>query len=131
MHTYRVSNIICTISLYYLPGLIWQSLWDTTLYLPHIHTIFFECRSTYMYAILYCKYWYVVCLFSYHLSYYPVTVGKPHKGQLDTGFSGKIVFFHDLLQPLPRLHRCKRPQSSKLNASVQSFLLAGNFLYNQ
>ena len=26
-----------------------------------------------------------------------------------TGCSGKIVFFHNLLQPLPRLHRCKRP----------------------
>ena len=26
-----------------------------------------------------------------------------------TGCSGKIVFFHNSLQPLPRLHRCKRP----------------------
>ena len=25
-----------------------------------------------------------------------------------TGCSGKIVFFHISLQPLPRLHRCKR-----------------------
>ena len=25
------------------------------------------------------------------------------------GCSGKIVFFHNSLQPLPRLHRCKRP----------------------
>ena len=41
---------------------------------------------------------------------------------------GKIVFFHSSLQPLPRLHRCK---SSERNSSVQSLLLAGNFLYNQ
>ena len=27
-----------------------------------------------------------------------------------TGCSAKIVFFHTSLQPLPRLHRCKRPQ---------------------
>ena len=46
----------------------------------------------------------------------------------DTGCLGKIVFFHNSLQPLPRLHRCK---SSERNASVQSLLLAGNFLYNQ
>ena len=26
-----------------------------------------------------------------------------------TGCSGKIFFFHNSLQPLPRLHRCKRP----------------------
>ena len=26
-----------------------------------------------------------------------------------TECSGKTVFFHNLLQPLPRLHRCKRP----------------------
>ena len=26
-----------------------------------------------------------------------------------TGCSGKILFFHNSLQPLPRLHRCKRP----------------------
>ena len=30
-----------------------------------------------------------------------------------TGCSGKIVFFHNSLQPLPRLHCCKRP--SKLS----------------
>ena len=30
-----------------------------------------------------------------------------------TGCSGKIVFFHNSLQPLPRLHRCK--SSSKLS----------------
>ena len=47
---------------------------------------------------------------------------------LCTGCSGKIVFFHNPLQPLPHLHRCKRP--SKINASVpsvQSLLLPGNF----
>ena len=27
----------------------------------------------------------------------------------NTGWSGKIVFFHNSLQPLPGLHRCKRP----------------------
>ena len=39
-----------------------------------------------------------------------------------TGCSGKIVFLHNSLQPLPRPHR---------NVSVHSFLLAGNFLFNQ
>ena len=28
---------------------------------------------------------------------------------VSTGCSGKIVFFHNSLQPLPRLHCCKRP----------------------
>ena len=32
---------------------------------------------------------------------------------LYTGCSGKIVFFHNSLQPIPRLHSCKRP--SKLS----------------
>ena len=44
----------------------------------------------------------------------------------------KNCVFHNSLQPLPRLHRFKRP--SKLSTKckcVQSFLLAGNFLYNQ
>ena len=36
---------------------------------------------------------------------------------LCTGFSGKIVFFHNSLQPLPRLHRCKRP--SKLSTQCE------------
>ena len=35
------------------------------------------------------------------------------------------------LQPLPRLHAVRDLQSSKRNASVQSLLMAGNFLYNQ
>ena len=33
--------------------------------------------------------------------------------RIPTGCSGKIVFFHNSLQPLPRLHRCKKP--SKLS----------------
>ena len=32
---------------------------------------------------------------------------------IGTGCSGKIVFFHNSMQTLPRLHRCKRP--SKLS----------------
>ena len=47
--------------------------------------------------------------------------------QVGTGCSGKIVFFHNSLHPLPRLHRCKRPSTSQHNASVQSLLLAVNF----
>ena len=35
----------------------------------------------------------------------------------NTGCSGKIVFFHNSLQPLPRLHRCKRP--SKLSTQCE------------
>ena len=51
---------------------------------------------------------------------------------IDRGCSGNIVFFHNSLQPLPRLHIAVRDlQSSQRYASVQSFLLAGNFLYNQ
>ena len=46
-----------------------------------------------------------------------------------TGCSGKFVFFHNSLQPLPRLHRYV--QSSQRNASVQSLLLAGNIFYNK
>ena len=34
-----------------------------------------------------------------------------------TGCSGKNVFFHNSLQPLPRLHRCKRP--SKLSTQCK------------
>ena len=48
-----------------------------------------------------------------------------------TGCSGKIVFFLNSLQPLPRLHIDVRDfQSSFRNASVQSLSLVGNFLYN-
>ena len=36
-----------------------------------------------------------------------------HSSELGTGCWGKIVFFYNSLQPLPRLHRCKRP--SKLS----------------
>merc|ERR1711860_278717 len=39
-----------------------------------------------------------------------------HK-KIYTGCSGNIVFFHNSLQPLPRLHRCKRP--SKLSAQCE------------
>ena len=35
-----------------------------------------------------------------------------------TGFSGKIVFFHNSLQSLPRIHRCKRP--SKLSTQCEN-----------
>ena len=38
------------------------------------------------------------------------------------GVQEKLCFFHNSLQPLPRLHR---------NGSVQSLLWAGHFLYNQ
>ena len=37
------------------------------------------------------------------------------KVMFSTGYSGKIVFFHNSPQPFPRLHRCKRP-SKALNA---------------
>ena len=53
------------------------------------------------------------------------------KRQGRQGYAGCSEINHNSLQPLPRLHRCKRPSSSKRNASVQSFLLAGDFLYNQ
>ena len=47
-----------------------------------------------------------------------------------TGCSGKIVFFHSSLQPLPRLHIAVRDlQNSQGSASVQSLLLAV-FFYN-
>ena len=46
-----------------------------------------------------------------------------------TGCSGKIVFFLNSLQP--QTPAVRDLQSSKHNASVQSLLLAGNFLYNQ
>ena len=36
-----------------------------------------------------------------------------------TGCSGKIVFFHNSLQPLPRLHRCKRPSNTKLSTQCE------------
>ena len=36
------------------------------------------------------------------------------------------MFFHNSLQPLPRLHRCKRPSNSQRNVSVQSPVMAGN-----
>ena len=36
---------------------------------------------------------------------------------LYTGCSGKIVFFHNSLQPIPRLHCCKRPL--KLSAQCE------------
>ena len=40
------------------------------------------------------------------------------------------VFFHNSLQPLAYI-AVTDLQSSQRNASVQSLLLAGNFLYNQ
>ena len=52
-------------------------------------------------------------------------------GFQDTGCSENIVFFHNLLEPLPRLHRCKRISISQRNVRVQSLLLAGNIFYNQ
>ena len=43
------------------------------------------------------------------------------------GCSGKNVFFHNWLQPLSRLHRCKRP--SKLSTQCEgTVLLTGNVL---
>ena len=40
------------------------------------------------------------------------------QGQVSfTGCSGKIVFFHNSLQPPPRLHRCKIP--SKLSTQCE------------
>ena len=39
--------------------------------------------------------------------------GKGGGREGGTGRSGKIGFFYNSLQPLPRLHRCKRP--SKLS----------------
>ena len=44
---------------------------------------------------------------------------------------GKIVFFHNSLQPLPRLHRYKRPLKLSKHCECKSLLLAGIFLYNQ
>ena len=50
-------------------------------------------------------------------------------------FRKKKNLFHNSLQPLPRLHHAyiavRDLQSSHRNASVQSLLLAGDFLYNQ
>ena len=42
-----------------------------------------------------------------------------------TGCSGKIVFFLNSLQPLPRLHCCKRPSklSTQCECTVTPFLL--------
>ena len=34
--------------------------------------------------------------------------------EVPTGCSGKIVFFYISLQPLPRLHRCKRPSKPSM-----------------
>ena len=42
------------------------------------------------------------------------------------------MFFHNSLQPLPLAYIAVRDlQSSQRYASVQSFLLAGNFFHNQ
>ena len=41
----------------------------------------------------------------------------PKKFNRCTGCSGKIVFFHNSLQPLPRLHRCK--SSSKFSTESE------------
>ena len=50
----------------------------------------------------------------------------------NTECSLNIVFFHNSLHPLPHAYIAVRDlQSSQRYASVQSFLLAGNFLYNQ
>ena len=38
----------------------------------------------------------------------------------DTGCSGKNVFFHNSLQPLPRLHRCNRPSTLSTQCDVYS-----------
>ena len=62
------------------------------------------------------------------LHIYPATLEE----RVSTGCSGKIVFFHNSLQPLPIAFIAVRDlQSSQRNASVQSLLLAGNFLHNQ
>ena len=41
----------------------------------------------------------------------------PQHAASGTGCSGKIVFFHNSLQPLPLLHRCKKP--SKLSTQCE------------
>ena len=47
-----------------------------------------------------------------------------------TGCSGKIVFFHNPLQPLPRLHRCKKP--SKLSTQCECTVIPiGRLFYVQ
>ena len=46
-------------------------------------------------------------------------------------FRKKLCFFHNSLQPLLAYIAAGDPQSSQRNAIVQSFLLAGNLLYNQ
>ena len=53
------------------------------------------------------------------------------KGIIASGCSRKIVFFHNSLQPLLAYIGVRDLQSSQRDASVQSLLLAGNFLYNQ
>ena len=56
------------------------------------------------------------------------------------GVQEKLCFFHNSLQPLPRLHRCKRPSklSTKSECTVippigcsKKITSAGNLLYNQ
>ena len=50
---------------------------------------------------------------------------------IDTGFSGKIVFITIHCNPSLAYIAVRYPQSSQRNASVQSLLFAGIFLYNQ
>ena len=51
-----------------------------------------------------------------------LTIGRKVRGvnKVDTGCSGKIVFFHNSLQPLPRHIAVRNSQSSQRNASVKS-----------
>ena len=46
-------------------------------------------------------------------------------------FRKNYVFFHNSLQPSLAYIAVRDLQSSQRNASVESLLLAGNFLYNQ
>ena len=60
-----------------------------------------------------------------YISSTPVPVSSGLIQYLLQGVQEILCFFHNSLQPLPRL------QSSQRNAIVQSLLLAGSFLYNQ
>ena len=56
---------------------------------------------------------------------------RSYQSSLSTGCSGKIVFFHNSLQPHPCIAERDLQSSQPIIASEQLLLLAGNFLYNK
>ena len=68
-------------------------------------------------------------VWAWHVYMYLCTYMYTHP--VYTGCSGKIVFFHNSLQPLPRLHRCKRPSMLSTQSECTVTPIGWQFLYNQ